>query len=37
MNFLRKLLPVGLPAILLAGCVTTSPKVDVAEPTQARP
>lgn len=26
-----------LPALLLAGCVTTSPKVDVAEPTQARP
>ncbi|MBI3380746.1 MAG: flagellar basal body L-ring protein FlgH [Aquabacterium sp.] len=37
MNVLRKLLPVCLPATLLAGCVTTSPKVDVAEPTQARP
>jgi len=37
MNFLRKLLGATLPSILLAGCVTTAPKVDVVEPTQARP
>lgn len=38
MNCLRKLLPLSLlPVALLTGCVTTSPKVDVAEPTQARP
>ncbi|RTL33618.1 MAG: flagellar basal body L-ring protein FlgH [Burkholderiales bacterium] len=34
---MRKLLALcALPA-MLAGCVTTAPKVDVAEPTQARP
>lgn len=32
----RLLLLCALPA-MLAGCVTTAPKVDVAEPTQARP
>lgn len=36
-QMLRRYLPlVCLPA-MLAGCVTTAPKVDVAEPTQARP
>jgi flagellar L-ring protein precursor FlgH len=37
MNILRKLLGACLPVAMLAGCVTTSPKVDVVEPTQARP
>jgi flagellar L-ring protein precursor FlgH len=34
---LRSLLVGALPLLTLGGCVTTSPKVDVVEPTQARP
>jgi flagellar L-ring protein precursor FlgH len=38
MNLLRKLLVVaGLPSLLLSGCAVLDPKVDVMEPTQARP
>ncbi len=37
-RLLRPFLPAfGLVSALLAGCVATTPKVDVAEPTQARP